>query len=99
MHAWDVVSAQTIVNCWRHRRPGLYIDENDEMNALLQKVYYDLEIDDDMQLTESYLSILTQKEIKNFENVTDKIILATITNHSPMTQNLKTPLTAIKSLY
>ena len=88
-HAWDNVSSQTIVNCWRHTR--LFIDENEptlvddsdsyaaegEITTLLQRVYHDLEIDDDMQLTVREF-IECDKNCENFENVTEEMIMATV---------------------
>lgn len=86
--AWDNVSSQTIANCWRHT--GLFIDENEptlvddsdsdaaegEITTFLQRVYHDLEIDDDMQLT-VHEFIECDKNCENFENVNDEMIMAT----------------------
>jgi hypothetical protein len=46
-------------------------------------VYHDLEIDDDMQLTVREF-IACDKDCENFENVTDEMIMATI---SPSTES------------
>ena len=87
--AWDNVSSQTIANCWRHT--GLFIDENEptlvddsdsdaaegEITTFLQRVYHDLEIDDDMQLT-VHEFIECDKNCENFENVTDEMIMGTV---------------------
>jgi hypothetical protein len=88
-HAWDNVLSQTIVNSWRHTE--LFIDENKptlvddsnsdaaegEITTLLQRVYHDVEIDDDMQLTVREF-IECDKNCENFENVTDEMIMATV---------------------